>query len=259
MNVPSHSPYHALELNPIWKVDPKGNSATHYDTNGKKIDDLGGDKIDFFAQKNGDTKVVDNETKASTMIPNGESLIQGFSQRDASVGPRQIYKEWDGGYGPSKSIFASFNGEKSGPFESLRSPSSLYTKGARQRILGSEDLSGRADVDTYGKFNPLIANDMWEQMIGRAGVQWFKLGDKALFMVNDRKSLSSFVYHIIPESWNFERSTRPSYGANTYQTYIWTESMTEVKNSTTIFDNRKEQQERMMMLNRARSVPFGPK
>lgn len=77
----SISNYATFRLNPIWMVDPKGNRADEFDADGNKISDLGGDKIDFFHQKNGDTKIVDRASGAENVITGGEAWIRNHAQR----------------------------------------------------------------------------------------------------------------------------------------------------------------------------------
>ncbi|HMN04423.1 MAG TPA: hypothetical protein PKD45_01750, partial [Flavobacteriales bacterium] len=114
-----------------------------------------------------------------------------------------------------------------------------------------EDLTRCSSPDAYGRtefsyreINPLTGGfDMWEQMLGRANVSWYKLGDdQVLFMMNDSKSMTSATYRQDP---SYERSMRKA-GGNTYQTYIWTASMSEVKS--------KVEQAQMQLMIRQKSM-----
>ncbi len=250
---PSLSSYHAFELNPIWKVDPKGNRADEYDSDGNKISNLGGDKIDFFHQKNGDTKIVDRATGASNMIAGGESLIRGYEQRGNDVGPWTLFGEFETDSGPEKSMFASFNGETSGPFESLRGTFSTYGDKARRQMLGSEKPKDKTSFD-YSEANPFSAgSDMWEQMLGRTGLSWYKLGDNVLYLMHDSKSQQSLYYHLPGVG---EPSRDQTWGeGNTYQTYIWTESLTEAQNHVDAANRYWQQQLQIMQ----QQLMVGPK
>jgi hypothetical protein len=90
--------------------------------------------------------------------------------------------------------------------------------------LNSILQKGEINTD-YFDSNPFVARDMWEQMWGRTNLSWYKLGDKTLFLMTDSKSMTSFAYRLLP-SW--ERSTFKLHG-NTYQTYLWTETSTEIE------------------------------
>jgi hypothetical protein len=223
---PWMSPYHAFSNKPIWNIDPNGANDDEYDKDGKKISPLGGDKIDFYHQANGDTKVEDQETCEATTISGGEKIIRGFTERDKDVNPLTIAAEWDIGIGPTKSIFTDFNGNSaSGPFQSLHSFLSYYSSPARSAAEVSKEKKGMITM-TYKTANPFMARDLWEQMWGRSNVSWYKLGDKVMFVMADSKSAKSFFYRLSP-SW--ERSTLKVRG-NTYQTYIWIENASDVLN-----------------------------
>jgi len=223
---PSLSSYHAFELNPIWKVDPKGNRADEYDSDGNKISNLGGDKIDFFHQKNGDTKIVDRASGASNVINQGERLIRGYEHRDKNTSWLGLTLEWDFGKGSTNSLISDFDGSDDGFFGSMGKPLSSFMNKARRELVNSSDPKGSTEF-SYSEINPLTAGfDMWEQMLGRTNVSWYKLGDdQVLFMMNDSKSMTSATYRQDP---SYERSVRKA-GGNTRQTYIWTASMSEVK------------------------------
>ncbi len=230
---PWQSRYHAFSNSPIWKVDPNGANDDEYDKDGNKISDLGGDKVNFYHQANGDTKVEDQQTCATNTIKGGEALIRGFAQRDASTSWSTIFQEWDSGNGPEKSMFSDFTGSsKTGPFNSLHSTFSSYSSPARATSLTSPDKKGMVTMN-YGNANPLVAQDMWEQMWGRSNVSWYKLGDKTMFMMTDSKSMTSFAYRALP-SW--ERSSFKLNG-NTYQTYIWIENNSTIQNKVTEKNN----------------------
>jgi hypothetical protein len=118
--------------------------------------------------------------------------------------------------------------------------------------LNSKNSKGLVKMD-YLNANPFVAKDMWEQMWGRSNAPWYKLGDKTLFLMTDSKSMTSFSYRALP-SW--ERSSFKLNG-NTYQTYIWTESNTEVQNKVTIKSNYIHQKYEKII--RESKYPIGPK
>ncbi|WP_228408074.1 DUF6443 domain-containing protein [Chryseobacterium sp. CBTAP 102] len=199
-----------------------------YDRDGKMISNLGGNKIDFYHQRNGDTKVVSRQTGASNIITGGESIIRGYTHRGKDIGWGTITIEYFGGSGPARSLFSDFNDSNDGPFASLDKASSPYSSLARQASLNSQDPKGFVEM-TYLQANPIRANfDGYEQMWGRSTVSWYKLGDETLFLMLDSKSQESLFYRL-PVN-NFERTEGKvnSFG-NTYQTYMWTESNSEVQ------------------------------
>ena len=164
-----------------------------YDKDGNKISDLGGDKIDFHHQGDGSTKIVDRQTGASNIIKGGEALIRGYAQRDNSTGWGTLFNEWDQGTGPTKSLFADFDNTSTGVFGSFDKALSIYAGKARTAVLNDGESKGRVNFD-YGDINPLMAGfDGWEQFIGRANLSYYKLGDKVLYMMNDTKSMQSFM------------------------------------------------------------------
>ena len=201
-----------------------GRPPYEYDQYGNKISNLGGDKIDFYHQKNGDTKVVDRESCASNIITRGEKLIRDYSHRDKNIGWDDIFKEFKKGTGPIKSLISDFDDSKIGAFGSLDNAFSTYASKARESLLESSSPRGLTKFD-YAETNPVFAEDMWEQMWGRTNVSWYKLGEKVLYLMADSKSMESFFYR---NAKSHERSQQKEYG-NTYQTYIWTESMNEIK------------------------------
>ena len=220
----SMSPYSMFAANPIWYSDPLLDVPTEYDKAGNKISDLGGDKVDFYHQEDGNTKIVDRESGATNTINGGERLISGYALRDANTSWGEITNEFIMQQGPSNSLFADFENSNEGVFRSLHSPLSSYSSLAREKSLTSRDNKGLIKMD-YGNANPFVAKDMWEQMFGRTNVSWYKLGDKTLFMMHDTKSFTSLSYRV---GGNWERTQNTMMG-NTRQTYIWVENNRDVE------------------------------
>jgi hypothetical protein len=68
---------------------------------------------------------------------------------------------------------------------------------------------------------------MWEQMWGRTDISWYKLGDQTLFLMTDSKSRQSLL---LRKGKSWERSPKNYKYGNTYQTYLWIESNTDIRN-----------------------------
>jgi RHS repeat-associated protein len=221
----SFNPYNFGRNNPMLMIDPSGALDDEFDKNGKKISELGGNKIDFHHQDNGDTKVVDRETGASNIITGGERLLKNYTKRDKSTSWKKLFSEWSLGLGTKNSLLSDFDDTQIGFFGSMDEITSTYASKGREEVMTSGDSKGQVSFD-YTEVNPFTAStDGWEQFLGRANLSYYKLGDKVLFMVNDSKSLTSLSYRILGDH---ERNIF-SVAGNTYQTYIWTESMYEVK------------------------------
>jgi hypothetical protein len=88
-------------------INPNGKEPfDEFDKNGKKISNLGGNKINFHHQSNGDTKIINLQTGASNIIKGGESIISGYTHREKDVGWDTITGEYFGGSGPTRSLFS---------------------------------------------------------------------------------------------------------------------------------------------------------
>ena len=253
---PWQSPYSSFNNNPIYFIDPDGRAAVppdEFDKDGNKISDLGGDKIDFFHQENGDTRIVDRASGNSNTIRGGESLIIGYAQRDKNTSLGTLFNEWDSGTGAENSLLSDFDNSTAGVFGSFDGAFSTYASKARSAVL-TYGLSKDKVPFNYSEVNPFVAgSDGWEQFIGRANLSYYKLGDKTLFMMNDSKSMTSFAYRLFP-SW--DRSTFKLNGT-TRQTYIWTETNTEVQNKATQKSDYIHKQYQKIL--RESKYPTGPK
>lgn len=227
------APYSWVQNNPIGRIDPTGAVNDEFDKAGNKISDLGGNKIDFFHQENGDTKIVDRETRASNIITNGEKYIKGYTHRDKNTSWNTLSKEYFNGVGPVKSLISDFDNTEKGIFGSIANPYSVFTSKIRKEFLNTNDSKGLVKYD-YGEVNPGSAGlDGWAQFLGRTNISYYKIGNKVLFFLTDSKSATSFSYRLSP-SW--ERQEYRQYG-NTYQTYIWTESILNVIHKNSIYIN----------------------
>ena len=232
------STYIYVQANPVNRIDPNGALDYEFDQNGKRISDLGGSSVDFHHLRNGDTKVVNRLGGGSNIILGGEKLIRGYSQRSKDIGWLQITYEWDQGVGPTKSLISDFEDSRAGAFGSLDNINSTYASKARMDVQTSGLQKNRV-MFNYMETNPLTALfDGWEQMWGRTTISWYLIGDKVLFMMTDSKSLESAGYRVLP---SHERSVEPLNG-NTYQTYLWTEKITEIISKNAVLKRKAEKQ-----------------
>ena len=214
--------------NPIKYIDPNGKNISEYDTDGKKISNLGGDKIDFIHQKNGDVQIIDKTNNHTNIIKNGSKYIKNYTQRNSSVSWNDITKEFMTDSGPVYSLFSDFSNKGEGAFGSLESYNSIYGLAARSDVLRSNKSKNTMAITTLYA-NPLSAGfDPWEQMIGEANISWYNLGNDVLFMLVDSKSNTSLYYHI-PFINNKKRGQDGFGHGNTYQTYIWLETKKDIK------------------------------
>lgn len=230
---PHFSSYNYCANSPTKFIDKHGLSMGEYDTNGNKISDLGGDKIDFIHQIDGNLKVVNRENGISNTIRNGSRFIKDYKHRDLSVSWLDITKEFISEDGPVFSLFSDFSNQKKGVFASFAKFSSTYGSIARSDYLTKGGMKGFVTATTL-LANPLSAGfDGWEQMIGEANISWYDLGNKVLFLILDSKSNTSLFYHLPVD--NFERGCNKFGFGNTYQTYIWTETKEEIKNKNDFY------------------------
>ncbi|MCB0716092.1 MAG: hypothetical protein KDC06_08775 [Chitinophagaceae bacterium] len=216
-----------------------------YDRYGNKISDLGGNKINFYHQSDGNVKVVDTESGASNVITQGSKFIKNYQESASSWG--KVTYEFITGTGNKNKIFTGFDGSESGAIKSLLCPFSAYGGKARADVLQNSHLSKHKVSMTYAEANPFYARDMWEQMWGRTSISWYRLGNKVLFLMTDTKSFTSLSYRLGP-SWRRGSLSMPM--GNTNQTYMWTETMPEIQQKNSMFQNmiqRKEAEAKKQM------------
>lgn len=229
------STYLGMGNNPINGTDPDGGKFyNEYDSDGKQISNLGGDKVHFYHQKNGNTKVVDNLTGLSSIIKGGESFIKGYVQRNGKTNYNDIFQEFKTGEGPEKSIIF---GEKHQMNEGIIDSYQFYR--AAGKMLRSKS-SKKMVKGTFGPAGAMRAGlNMQEQMMGKANISMYELGDKILFVTLDSKSATSWSLNPFAkdDSNNFPRIPGIlTEEGNTYQTYIFMLSKHQVKDAIEKYD-----------------------
>lgn len=133
---------------------------------------------------------------------------------------KDIFDEFINGTGPAHSLFMNLDESEVGPFKSFLSEKSIYGRALRDSYIEGKPKS--SVTIWYDKINPVTAGlDMWEQMIGRANLSWYDLGDRFMYIIQDTKSNESLFYRLTKRNRTRHES---GFGfGTTKQTYIWTE------------------------------------
>ena len=217
-----------------------GRPPYEYDQYGNKISNLGGNKINFYHQSDGNLKIEDAESGATNLIQNGSNYIKDYKQKNVSW--TSVTLEFLFGTGYEKRLFSDFGGSgDGGAIKSLRSTYSSYGGKVRADIVQNSHLNKHMVSMNYLEANPFYARNMWEQMWGRTNISWYRLGDKVLFLMTDTKSFTSLSLRI-GGSWE-RLGPLPIPMGTTSQTYIWTETISEIQEKNFRYQIYKNKQE----------------
>jgi len=231
---PAWSPYNYTMNNPINLIDHDGRAPlppNEYEIDlrtGKQtmISGLGGQDVSFYhykgggAEYNGKTRILNMNTYEEQWMSSSKYML-GYEHRDNTVNYETIFDEFITGTGPEKSLIGDqwhqMNKEimKSSQFESAIESWKENGLDSKYYFEGTFGIPGAVKAGT----------NMTAQMLGKAGVSFYPIGDLVAIMVTDSKSKTSWSLNPFAkkEENNIPRvNGQGGPESTTHQTYIWT-------------------------------------
>jgi RHS repeat-associated protein len=245
----SVNPYNYTDNNPVNNIDPNGKE-TYYgaqaqgmfrqlqsqyssrppdeynvDASGKKtkVSDLGGDEVDYNhytgGKDKGKTEIVNNGT-GDKMMMSSSAYIKGYTHRAPGTTWENIYNEFISGTGPERSLISG----KSNFMiqEIMRSPQFSTAASAFLENGKDKKFFFEGDFGVSGAFK--AGKNMTAQMLGKANISFYPVGDQLIIVVVDSKSKTSWSLNPFSkgEGNNVPRvNGKGGPESTTHQTYIW--------------------------------------
>lgn len=230
------SPYLGMGNNPVNRIDPDGGKdeyGQNADGSWTWLSDLGRkDGVDIrhytIGANAGKTSFANMDGSGKkAWIKTGQDVIKGFERRDSNINWKDIYNEFEKGYGPKRSLM-----DGNHPMtEAIKNSQAAFI--ARDIYMTNGGKQGYKPFD-FGLFGIVKAGtNMTEQMIGSVGVSIYPLGEKVVIMLTDTKTPRSLFYHLPGVGSRYDRDKMYNGGlapySETKQTYIWIESVSSLK------------------------------
>ena len=236
---PSISPYAYCAWNPIKLVDPygeeaeddwyKNNSTQYYTWLDCSVEQEGftyiGEKGSVLGEYESLVDGILKEYGHEGLYKDGLTLDFAAKDKGALIGSKE--RGWDfldeffNGTGPEISIL-----DGSHPYTQSMQNSNIIQKAQQMIFDGETNIPGqitnvKSGFGLKGLFKAGFS--LPKQFIGsfRFDAYTSSNGSSLLNIISDCKSLSSFMYHITPQSWNSQRNGERKAFSNTYQFYIW--------------------------------------